>query len=384
MRLRCIIFACLLAVLAGCSADDPTRHNTYIPLTAIEIIPAYEQMADQTVNQYKAVGDFSGAFTRDITGEVAWTIADNSVASVSNQSGSEGLVTALKPGETSIEASYGDVTESAPVIVTSAFLTAIGITPEDAELQVDISSQYEAAGTFSDDSSQDITSLVTWESSDPEVATINSAGLVSTVASGITTLSGTWQGIEGSTQLLVTGAVLNTITIDPEETAIARGTTVQFRAEGTYSDDTTLDITDIVEWESSAAKIGVIDSTGLATGVSAGETEITASYTKDSETVSAMAALTVTNAVLLAISVTPANSTISAGSNKQFTATGRFTDDSEQDITGLASWSSSNPGVGTISNSSGSRGLFISTNPGITTIRAIYGDIGDETRLIIE
>ena len=107
MQLRITILSCLLLVAVGCSTEDPTRHNTFIPLTSIELSGAYEFMADQTVNQYTAIGDFSGAFTRDITTEVAWTIENNTIASVSNDAGSEGLVTALSPGETSITAMYG-------------------------------------------------------------------------------------------------------------------------------------------------------------------------------------------------------------------------------------------------------------------------------------
>ncbi len=153
MQLRITILSCLLLVVVGCSTEDPTRHNTFIPLTSITVSGAYQSMADQTVNQYTAIGDFSGAFTRDITTEVAWTIENNAIALVSNDTGSEGLVTALSPGETSITAMYGDFSESGPVVVTNEILTGIEITPQDAELQVGITQQYEAAGTFSDDSS---------------------------------------------------------------------------------------------------------------------------------------------------------------------------------------------------------------------------------------
>ena len=188
MRLRFIILSCLLFVAAGCSADDPSRHNTFIPLTSMEVTWTYESMADQTVNQYRADGNFSGSI-RDITAEVSWIIENDTIASVSNDTGSEGLVTALLPGETSITASYGDFTETAPVVVTNSFLTGIEIIPGDAQLQSDTIRKYEAAGTFSDDSIQEITTLATWDSSDPNVATIDNTGQVKTIATGTTTIS---------------------------------------------------------------------------------------------------------------------------------------------------------------------------------------------------
>ena len=396
MRLRIMLLSCLLLVFTGCWTDDPTRHNTFVPITSMEVTGAYETMAEKTVNQYRAVGDFSGDFTRDITTEVTWIIEDDTIASVSNATGSEGLVTALSPGETLITAMYGDFFQSSPVIVTSAFLTGIGITPEDAELPAGITQQYEADGIFSDDSVQDITTLATWKSSDTDVATIDKAGLVTTLdpgpdndfagsrVVGITTISAAWQGIEASTSLLVTGAVMTSITLIPEDGAIAQGTTVQFEAEGTYSDGSTLDITDLVDWQSSDNGTVLLDANGLAEGIAPGEAEISASFDVGGDTLSATAVLTVTNAILESIIVTPENSTIQVGENQQYIATGTFSDGSEQDITYVATWLSSDNTVGTISNSSISRGLFISTGAGTTFIEAFFNGIADETLLTVQ
>jgi hypothetical protein len=384
MQLRIIFLSFLLLVLSGCWTDDPTRHNTFIPITAMEVTATYESMADQTVNQYKAVGDFSGAFTRDITAEVTWIIEDDAIAAVSNDRGHEGLVTAISPGETVITAMYEDLFMSAPVVVTSAFLTGIEIAPQDVELKAGITQQYEAAGTFSDDSNQDVTMLATWESSNTDVATIDSLGLATTVDAGTSTISGAWQGIVSSTSLTVVGATLTAITITPQEATIAQGTTVQFEAEGTYSDNTTLPITDIVDWHSSAASIGDVSSEGLATGIAPGEIEISASFDVDGKTISATAVLTVTNAVIVSIRVTPENSIMQQGTSQQFSATGRFSDSREQDITDVVSWLTTDNSVGSISNFSDSRGLFTSNAAGTTFIVATFEGISGETPLRVQ
>lgn len=384
MSFRHILLSCLLFVAIGCSAEDPTRHNTFIPLTSIEVTGTYASMADQTLNQYRAVGDFSGAFTRDITSDVFWRIEDENIASVTNTTGKEGLVTALQPGQTSITARYGDIDASAPVVVTNASLTAIAIYPQDLELQVGVTQQFEASGTFSDASEQDITELTAWQSSDTEVVTINSDGLATTQNKGLSNISASWQGIESGTSLLVTDATLTAITITQEEVTIAQGTTVQFVAEGTYSDDTTLDITDIVDWQSSDTGIGVVNPDGLATGVAPGKVEISASFEVEGGTISATALLTVSNAVIISISLSPVNSTIKDGATQQFTATGMFSDASEQEITDLATWVTRNNSVGTISNSPNSRGLFVSIDSGVTVIEATFGGVSNETLLTVE
>ena len=382
MQLRIILLSCLLLVLSGCWTDEPTRSNTFIPLTSIEVSATYQSMANNTVNQYTAMGDFSGSFTRDITAEVTWAIEHNTIADVSNAAGSEGLVTALSPGETTITANYDDLSGSELVVVTAAVLAGIEIIPQDAELQVGITEQYEAAGTFSDGSSQDVTILATWESSDMNVATIDNAGLATTLASGSTTITGAWQGIESNASLLVTDATLTAVTITPETATIAQGTTVQFEAEGTFSDDTPQDITDIVDWQSTDNGIGIIDTNGLAEGIAPGQADITASYDVGGNIISDTAVLTVSDAILESIIVTPENSTIQVGENLQYRATGTFSDNSEQDITELATWLTTNNSVGTF-RTPDSRGLFSSDASGATIIKASFGGISGETLLTV-
>ena len=112
--------------------------------------------------------------------------------------------------------------------------------------------------------------------------------------------------------------------------------------------------------------------------------EISASFDVDGDTISATAALTVTSAVIESISVTPDDSTIEVGESQQFTATGTFSDDSEQDITELATWHTIDNTVGTISNSPNSRGLFVSIDFGNTIIEATFGGVSGQTLLTVE
>jgi len=56
--------------------------------------------------------------------------------------------------------------------------------------------------------------------------------------------------------------------------------TQQFTATGTYSDNSTADITSQVTWASSDTTVAAIDAAGLATGIAAGTTDITASLSE--------------------------------------------------------------------------------------------------------
>jgi hypothetical protein len=67
------------------------------------------------------------------------------------------------------------------------------------------------------------------------------------------------------------GVTLESIEVEPKDSTIyALGQTQQFTATGTYSDDTTANITDSVTWSSTDTSVVTIDANGLATGVSEG------------------------------------------------------------------------------------------------------------------
>ena len=92
-----------------------------------------------------------------------------------------------------------------------------------------------------------------------------------------TILLGACGGGGGTTS---SGKTLISIAVQPTNPSIALGTNMQFTATGTYSDNTTQDLTTAVTWSSSAASVATISndagSNGKATAVSAGTTTITA------------------------------------------------------------------------------------------------------------
>jgi Big-like domain-containing protein len=77
--------------------------------------------------------------------------------------------------------------------------------------------------------------------------------------------------------LNATGATLQSIAVTPASPSIGIGNTLQLTATGTYSDNSTKNITGSVTWASSNTLFATIDMTsGLITGVAVGTTQITA------------------------------------------------------------------------------------------------------------
>jgi hypothetical protein len=87
---------------------------------------------------------------------------------------------------------------------------------------------------------------------------------------------------------------------------------------------------------------------------------------------------------LSSITVTPINPSIPLGTTEQFTATGKYSDNSIKNITTSIIWSSSDTTVAIISNTAGSNGLVTSSLAGTTTITASLASISGSTLLTVQ
>jgi len=154
--------------------------------------------------------------------------------------------------------------------------TSITVTPENPILLVETTQQFTATGKFPVAPTDDITTYVTWRSSNTAVATVNSNGLAKGLAAGTTIITAAFEDVSGGTILTVTAASLSSITVTPANPTIAGGTTQQFTAIGAFSDGTIHDVTSLVTWNSINTAVATINSNGLVTALTAGTTTITA------------------------------------------------------------------------------------------------------------
>lgn len=351
-------------------------------LASLAITPPAASIALGRTQQFSATGTYTDATTRDLTGSVTWESSSSTVAQVTSAAGAGGLATSTGVGSARIkatEASSG-LSATATLTVTAAQLVSISVTPAAPSTPLGVTTQFTATGTYTDTSTQDLTANVTWEPSNASVATVSNAastkGLATTLSAGTTTITATdsVSGISGSTMLTVTAARLASLSITPATPSIPSGLTVRFTATGKYTDASTQDVTTLVTWSSSAPAIASVSNTTGSQGVAtAGATGTTTLSAVDPATkIQGSTTLTVTDAQLVSIAVTPQSPSIAAGQTQQFTATGTYTDSSTHDLTVAVTWSSSDPNVATISNAAGSQGLATAavSGSGTTTISA--------------
>lgn len=158
-------------------------------------------------------------------------------------------------------------------------LTQIAVGPPTPTIQTgdtNNTQQFTAFGTFDDGSHGN--PPVTWTSSTPTVATISTSGLATAVSQGTTTITATSTQnptISGSQPLKVTVGCIQSIAVTPVNPTVLHGDTIQFTAMATTCTGV-VNITDVATWTSSNTSVATIDSSGLATGIAIGTTNITA------------------------------------------------------------------------------------------------------------
>ncbi len=339
-------------------------------LASIAVSPAGSSLPVNTSLQFTATGTYKDGSSRDLTSLVNWASFATATATIN----AGGLATGVAAGSTTITASLGTIIGSTSLTVTAPTISSIVVTPDGLTLGIGIGEQYTATAIYSDGSTQDLVSGVTWTSSAPGVASINSSGLATTVGAGSATITAKVGSLTDTTQLTVVAANLVSISVTPTPSSIAVGTAQQFSAVGSFNDGSTQLLTSVT-WSSSSSSVATINSSGLATAVGTG----TATITATSGSVTGTAALTVTGASVTAITVTPANSNMPVGTTKQFTATASFSDGSSQDVTASALWGSSNPAAAAINN----QGLVSSVAAGSTTINAVLDSVTGSTNLTV-
>jgi len=242
--------------------------------------------------QYTATALLSNKMTLDVSSspDTTWTSSSTSVASIS----ATGLATGVGLGTTNITASYkGASSAGEPLAVDQ--LNSITVSPSLVTLASGASQQYAAAGHFTlaagSSSDFDVSSQVTWDSTDKTVATIDSTGDATVVGQGSTTITATsCDGtIVGHATLNVSTPTANSLVITPTPITISTGTTTLFTAMEKLPDNTiqALPAGTVVTWNSDTTNVASVvaasatmalaepDST-VVQGLSTGKSNITA------------------------------------------------------------------------------------------------------------
>jgi uncharacterized protein YjdB len=368
--------AASVTISATSAAVTGTTTFTVLPaaLVSISLSPSAPSLALGNTTQFTAVGLFTDGSTQNISA-ATWSSSNTTSATVDNT----GFASTLTAGSTAISATSGSVTGSTVLTVTSAVILSITVTPASPSVPVGSLQQFTASGMFSDGSTEDITDTGTWTSSAGNVATISNSGLATTLAIGSTTLTASMGSLSGSTDLQVTAASLQSISVTPANLPMATGTTAQLTATGSYSDGSSQDLTSVATWSSSAGSLASVSTSGLVSALKPGSATITATFSS----VSGSTIITAANRTLQSIVVTPVNASITSGQKQQFQATANYADGTTQDVSASAHWSSSSANTVTINSGQNGGGLATAKAAGTVIITATLNGVSGSTNATV-
>ena len=367
----------ILATLSACGGAAPVTPGGGVgTLQSIAIAPVNSSLGIGATQTFVATGSYTDGSTQNLSSQVAWA---STVPIVARINASTGVATSLAPGATTISATFGGATYSTQLNVINKTLQSIAVTPANISLGVGATQGFVAIGTYSDASTQNFSSSVTWASSLPAVASINAAGVVSALTAGTSSISAAMGVLTGSTPLTITAKTLQSIAVTPSAFSIAAGTTQQLVATGTYSDSSTQVITNSVSWTTANAAVATVGAaTGLVTGAVAG-TGVAITATSGVVTGASRGDVTVAGVTLTGLTV--------AASTQFIGPTFRpFPQVCAQFSNGIGScpyfnvtWTSSNTAVAIVSDTQGVKAL----TAGVTTLTARSGSITASNTLTV-
>lgn len=376
----------------GCREGTVQIHANYKKLTAsaslsvrtlttITLLPSHISLAPGMQQSFKAIATYNDGTLSDVTHKVTWKSENQNVAHIDK----EGLVTAQSPGTTAIQASLSGKKSSATLTNKEVQLQQITLAPSLVTLSAGMTQNFTATAIYSDGSTADITSSVTWKSEEPSIAKISNhtqtEGLATAKKTGITTIKASFLGVCGKATLVVRQAKITQISIFPDNITLYPATRQTFIATATYDDGNTADISQSVIWKVKNHKIAAIDNSkrnkGTLTAISHGETTLKATLFGQN----AHANITVPNVNIEKINLFPDTISLLPGLQQSFAATAVYSDQKTADVTKSVHWNSDNKAIATVSCST--LGQATAINPGTTHICASWGEVSGSSVLSV-
>lgn len=343
------------ATLAACPQVQPKRDagpggDSNAELESIALTPREQQVIPLGASvQYRADGTFSDGSTRDITADVTWASMDPTVAGFTSTAG---RLSSVATGTTTITAELDGKKVSGMATVTPKVIVKIDITPDPVNVTEGMDTQLTATATYSDGSMSDVTFMANWHCEDSTKAAINSTGSLSAVGEGNTTCVANIGSVTDSVVVTVVRPIMLSLDVTGPTTSAPDGVSFSLTAMATFNNETTIDVSSVATWVSSAPAVATVDATGKVKCVGIGNSTITAT----SGTISDTQDVTCSAPAIKSLVLTPAPPLrLPAGASVQLVLTATYTDDSVVDITADPSvmWASNRNSVATVTNPGG-------------------------------
>lgn len=343
MNMRKLIIPLALAVIFAISCEKTPAE---VAVSGVSIDQASVEMTVGEKKQLSATITPADATDQSIT----WSSTKVSVATISNQ----GLVTAIAEGTTTIKARVGAKTSACIVTVRKEIIAVTSITLDKTSLALVKGESVTLTATVNPSNATHTN--VSWASSDPGVATVDSEGNVKAIANGNATITAQVDDIKATCPVTVTTPV-ESITLNKTKLTLNKGESETLVATVVPTDATETTIT----WDTSNPYMVSVDSNGKVTAVGGGSATITA------KAGGKVASCSVT-VIVPVESITLDQTTVMLGEGENVTLKATVTPKDATDNT--VTWSSSDESIASVDQN----GRISAIKQGSATIMAKAGD----------
>ena len=354
----------VIASVGGVSASGSVL-VTDVSASSIEITPNKGTLSIGQSSQLSArLKDAQGNIVAGR--DVSWSSSDTAIVTVSNA----GMLTAISDGESTITASVEGVSGFATVTVSGAPVASISVSAQSASISVGQTQQLtasvsDAGGNILNDR------IMSWTTSNEASATVSNAGLVTGIALGSSTITGTSEGKSATVVVEVSVSPVSSVSVTPQSVKLSAGQTQQLSETVTDKDGNVLSGFVII-WSSTNSASVTVSNTGLITGIAPGSSSITATI----EGKIATASVNVAKAAVSSIGLKPNLSVVRIDENQQVIATVKSTSGGE--LLGVRlNWSSSDSSIATVSTT----GVVTGKSVGTATIIVSFGGVTAQAKI---
>ena len=199
-----------------------------------------------------------------------WASSDTLVARVDDS----GLVESLGEGAVVVTATTSDVAGQAELMVVPPLPTMLAVSPDTVRFTA-LGQTMQLAVEVREQSGRVMgEAIVSWASADTLVAAVDSAGTLTAIGGGTTTVRAMAGGVSGEVAVSVMQSA-GSVVVSPAEASVALGDTVRLAAEA-FDENGHAVAGAVFSWSSSDFGIARVDETGLVSAVSEGTARITA------------------------------------------------------------------------------------------------------------
>ena len=359
------------ALITGAAGGKSASITITVKAPAVAKVTVSVLNAINVGDAIAAVATATDATGSIITGRATtWTSRDAAIATVS----ALGVVTGVRAGSTTIEATIDGVAGAATVVVTARpdLISSIAVALPES-LVVTAGKVLQASAVAKNAAGEVLANkALTWESSNTAVATVSALGVVTAVANGTATITARGEGVAGSVTLTVAvPAVMPVATVQVTAPATALVEYQETQATAVAKDAQGNVLARTAAWSSSDPVVATVSSTGVITANRIGTATITAVV----DGVSATLRIEVIPSTPAGLSLSAALTSVPVGETIVLSALVR--DAQGNQLARGITWVSSAPAVATVS----AAGLVTGVSLGTTTITA--SSAGVSAQLVI-